>query len=53
MSAHAGETAQETRDFRCSACHSKVHVTSGHRIPTCPNCGNDTFDTRENEPGNK
>ncbi|GLQ53079.1 hypothetical protein GCM10010862_03370 [Devosia nitrariae] len=25
----------------------------GHKIPKCPNCGNDTFDTRYHEPGNR
>lgn len=32
-------------------CHEQVHVTRGHTIPKCPNCGNDTFDTRLHEPG--
>jgi Zn finger protein HypA/HybF involved in hydrogenase expression len=53
MSAHAGETARETGDFRCARCHQLTHVTQGKKIPKCPNCGNETFDTRENEPGNK
>lgn len=52
MAANAGERAQETGDFRCEKCHQKVHVTKGDKIPTCPNCGNDTFDTRYHEPGN-
>jgi hypothetical protein len=30
-----------------------VHVTQGKKIPKCPNCGNDTFDTREHEPDTK
>jgi hypothetical protein len=53
MSAKAGETARETGDFRCAKCHHQVHVTKGKKIPKCPNCGYDTFDTRYHEPGNK
>ncbi len=53
MAAKAGEKAWETGDFRCSRCHEQVHVTRGHVIPKCPNCGNDTFDTRLHEPGNR
>jgi predicted RNA-binding Zn-ribbon protein involved in translation (DUF1610 family) len=53
MAAHTGESARRTGDFRCEQCREKVHVTEGHSIPKCPNCGNNTFDTRENEPGNK
>lgn len=50
MAAHTGETARETGDFRCSKCHTKVRVPKGKRIPKCPHCGNDFFDSRENEP---
>jgi Zn finger protein HypA/HybF involved in hydrogenase expression len=53
MSAKAGEKAEKTGDFRCAKCHEKVHVKSGDKIPKCPNCGSDTYDTRQNEPGNK
>ena len=53
MSAKSGETARETGDFRCARCREQVHVTTGDRIPKCPNCGNDEFDTRYHEPGNK
>jgi hypothetical protein len=53
MVAKSGETARRTGDFRCERCHERTHVTEGHRIPKCPKCGNVTFDTRENEPGNK
>jgi ribosomal protein L37AE/L43A len=53
MAAHAGETAEETGDFRCARCREQTHVTKGHKIPKCRNCGNDTFDTRYHEPGNK
>ena len=53
MVAKSGESARRTGDFRCERCHARTHVTEGDRIPKCPNCGNDTFDTRENEPGNK
>ena len=52
MAAHAGENARQTGDFRCQKCHNRVHVTRGKNIPKCPNCGNDTLDTRENEPRN-
>lgn len=47
MAAHAGETARETGDFRCERRHETVHVTR------CPNCVNQTFDTRRHEPGTK
>lgn len=53
MAANAGEKAWETGDFRCQNCHEKVHVTKGHKIPKCPNCGNETYDTRVNEPKNQ
>jgi ribosomal protein L37AE/L43A len=53
MAAKAGETAQETGDFRCTKCHERTHATKGKKIPKCKNCGGATFDTRENEPGNK
>jgi Zn finger protein HypA/HybF involved in hydrogenase expression len=53
MTAETGEKARKTGDFRCEKCHTKVHVAAGQEIPKCPNCGNDSFDTRENEPGNK
>ena len=52
MSAHAGEKARKTGDFRCEHCNTKVHVKDGDKIPKCPNCGNDTFDERVNEPSN-
>lgn len=53
MSAHAGEEARQTGDFRCDRCRNQVHVTAGDKIPKCPNCGNDTFDTRYHEPANQ
>jgi hypothetical protein len=53
MAAQAGETERETGDFRRAKCHHQVHVTAGHKIPKCPNCGSATFDTRYHEPGNK
>jgi hypothetical protein len=52
MSAHAGETAQETGDFHCQSCNAVVHVTKGHKIPECPN-GHKIFDSRTGEPGRK
>ncbi|WP_284503367.1 alpha helical protein [Caballeronia sp. AZ10_KS36] len=58
MSAHSGEKAEKTGDFRCARCHHSTHVTKGHTIPKCPKskcpkCGNDTYSTRVREPGNK
>jgi hypothetical protein len=53
MAAHAGEAAQETGDFRCAKIPPQVHVTKGKKIPICPHCGNDAFDTRYHEPGRK
>lgn len=53
MAANAGEKARRTGDFRCEQCNQLTHVTEGDTIPKCLNCGNDTFDERENEPGNK
>jgi DNA-directed RNA polymerase subunit RPC12/RpoP len=53
MAAHAGETAEETGDFRCAHCHQTTHVTKGHKIPDCPHCGHKTFDTRRHEPGSR
>lgn len=53
MAAKAGETARETGDFRCAKCQERRHVAKGKKIPKCNNCGGATFDTRENEPGNR
>jgi predicted RNA-binding Zn-ribbon protein involved in translation (DUF1610 family) len=53
LAAHAGEEARRTGDFVCSRCNHKVHVSNGDKIPKCPNCGNDSFDERRDEPGNK
>ena len=52
MTAHAREKARKTGDFLCANCGAKVHVSNGKKIPRCPNCGNDTFDERRNEPSN-
>lgn len=49
MAAKAGEKARESGDFRCEKCHQQTRVNKGHAIPKCPNCGNDTFDTRYHE----
>jgi Zn finger protein HypA/HybF involved in hydrogenase expression len=49
MAAHAGENAREGGDFRCHRCHKTVRVNKGARIPKCPHCGSDTFDTRKHE----
>jgi predicted RNA-binding Zn-ribbon protein involved in translation (DUF1610 family) len=53
MAAHAGEHAQKTGTFHCEKCNNKVRVKEGDRIPKCPNCGNETYDTRTDEPGTK
>jgi ribosomal protein L37AE/L43A len=53
MAAHAGEKAERTGDFRCAKCHQRTHVKAGEKIPKCPHCGGEIFDTREHEPGNK
>jgi ribosomal protein L37AE/L43A len=53
MSAHAGEKAEQTGDFRCEKCHQQTHVTRGQTIPKCPHCGNRSYDTRYHEPGSK
>lgn len=53
MVAKSGEKAWETGDFRCEKCHEQVHVRKGQPIPKCPNCGNDSFDTRYHEPSRK
>jgi hypothetical protein len=49
MAATAGDSAQEGGEFRCARCHERVRVNKGQKIPKCPNCGNETFDTRERE----
>src|SRR6266702_3477723 len=46
MSAHAGEKAEKTGDFRCAKCPPSVHVTKGQAILKCPHCGNETYATR-------
>lgn len=45
MAAKAGELARETGDYRCTECRMKMRVTEGLPITTCPNCGNESFDT--------
>lgn len=45
MAAKAGELARETGDYRCTECRTKMRVTEGLPITTCPNCGNESFDT--------
>ena len=52
MSAKAGERARKTGDFVCQQCNKKVHVTANDEIPKCPQCGNDTYEERRNEPSN-
>jgi hypothetical protein len=51
VSAHAGEKAQKTGEFRAK-CGEKVSVQEGHKIRKCPN-GHSEFKSRTNEPGNK
>ena len=49
MAARSGEEAREGGDFRCAKCHQQIRVNKGDNIPKCPNCGNETFDTRMHE----
>jgi Zn finger protein HypA/HybF involved in hydrogenase expression len=49
MSIRAGEKARLTGEFRCEKCKEEIYITSGHRIPKCPNCGHDEFDLLANE----
>ena len=49
MAAHSGEKAQEGGNFRCERCHQQTRVNKGQPIPKCPNCGNDTYDSRVKE----
>jgi len=49
MSAHAGEDTTEGGEFRCDRCHQTVRVNKGEKIPTCPGCGNSTFNERVRE----
>jgi Zn finger protein HypA/HybF involved in hydrogenase expression len=49
MSIHAGEKAHRTGEFRCEKCRNYVFVVSGHNVPKCPNCGNDSFDPNVTE----
>jgi len=51
MSVHSGETAKMTGDVRCEECHSKMHITIGHKVPKCPNCGNETFESSSDDVG--
>src|SRR6266702_2755899 len=51
MSAHVGEKAEKTGDFRCAKCHQSVHVTKDRAILKCPHCGNETYATRVHERG--
>ncbi|MBR7956751.1 alpha helical protein [Burkholderia cenocepacia] len=53
MTAHAGEKAEKTGDFRCEKCRRSTRVQAGHPIPKCPHCGNGTYGERTREPGNK
>jgi ribosomal protein L37AE/L43A len=47
MAAHAGERARQTATYACEKCGETVQVRANEKIPTCPNCGNDTFGQRE------
>ncbi|HEX3653671.1 MAG TPA: hypothetical protein VHU18_12700 [Rhizomicrobium sp.] len=44
MTEKAGETARENAEYRCERCERLVKLRTGDLIPTCPNCGFDTFD---------
>lgn len=47
------EKVLKTGDFKCDNCGNKVHVTQGDKIPECPKCGNNAYETREHQPGTK
>jgi DNA-directed RNA polymerase subunit RPC12/RpoP len=49
MSATTGEEAREDAEFRCERCRHPVHLSKGERMPRCPNCGHDRFETRQDE----
>ncbi len=53
MPARTGEKARETGRFHCAKCGETVDLQEGENIPNCPNCGNDSFDRRTNEPGQR
>jgi hypothetical protein len=44
MSEKAGEIVRDGADYRCERCHEVTSLRRGALIPTCPNCGFDTFD---------
>jgi hypothetical protein len=36
MAVQAGVRVKESGDYYCTICNAKVHVTTGERIPRCP-----------------
>ena len=44
MSEKAGEIVRDGADYRCERCHTITPMARGQLIPTCPNCGFDTFE---------
>jgi Zinc-ribbon containing domain len=48
----AGQRVQETGEFYCTKCNSKVRVMKGDRIPRCPQ-GHHEFKTATGQPGGK
>lgn len=52
MTAKAGEQARKTGDFVCANCGAIVHIEEDEDIPDCPECGNNTYEERRNEPSN-
>jgi predicted RNA-binding Zn-ribbon protein involved in translation (DUF1610 family) len=45
MSIHSGEESKLTGDLKCEKCRMNVHVINGRKIPKCPNCGHDSFES--------
>ncbi|MGE5532212.1 MAG: zinc ribbon-containing protein [Bacteroidota bacterium] len=47
MSMKSGDQAPKSGKIRCEACKDTIRVEKGDFIPTCANCGNDTFEDRK------
>ena len=46
MAEKTSETARETGEYICERCGAASALKRGALIPTCPNCGFDTFALR-------
>ncbi len=47
---HAGDKAADTGTFVCGRCGETVRVHKGEKIPSCPNCGHETYGRRPEPP---